>query len=81
MNEVVKLSGTEIGILFLIVLVSTTPGSVFGYWLANKTNPLIGLEINVVVYIAANFAGFLNITDSDDERITYFFGIVWGFLL
>jgi len=81
MNEVVQMSGRNIGILFLIVLVSTIPGSVFGNWLANMTNPLIALEINVVVYIATNFAGFLNITSPEDVMITFLFGVVWGFML
>jgi len=81
MSEVVRLGGMKIGITFLIVLVSTIPGSVFGSWLVNKTNPMMGLNINIVVFNIANLVGFLNLNGPEDEILMYIFGAIWGFLL
>ena len=80
-NEVLKFNSTQISILFLIILLSTLPGSYFANWLANKTNPMIAFKAQIVSFIIVNFAAFLTLTDPSREIAAYVCGVFWGFHL
>lgn len=77
--EVLKFDSTQISLLFVIVLCFTIPGAYFANWLAVKTNPITGIKIQIVTFIAVNFAAFLTLSDPSKEIPAYCFGAVWGF--
>mmetsp|Transcript_20021 Transcript_20021/g.30308 ORF Transcript_20021/g.30308 Transcript_20021/m.30308 type:complete len:492 (-) Transcript_20021:324-1799(-) len=80
MNEVLKMSGTEIGIVFLIVMVSTIPGSLFATWLTNLKNPQFCYRMNILTFMITIF-GFLLLDGPDKKMLCYGLGVVWGFWL
>ena len=80
-NEVLKFNITQISILFLVILLSTLPGSYFAYWLADKTNPMTAFKAQIVPFIIVYFAFFLTLTDPSREIAAYVCGVFWGFHL
>lgn len=80
-NEVLNFDSMQTGILFLIVLFSTLPGSMFASFLTNRINVKRNIIICLFVFIAINFAAFLSLTDETHEVRAYIFGCLWGFLL
>jgi len=80
-NEVMKFTSTQVGICFLLILISTIPGGLFANWLGNKTNPITSLKLQLVVFIVANFSAFGILSNEDKVAETYFAGVVWGFLI
>lgn len=81
MVEVLKMSGTQVGIVFLITLVTTIPGAKFGQWIAKKTNPITSWKINLVVFSAITAAGSFILTGPEMQTVCYIFGCMWGGLL
>ncbi len=80
MNEVMHLNATQIGTVYLIVILSTIPGSILANWLSIKTNPMFALKINLVIFVGVNFGAFLNIKDGDDINLMYGVGFLLGCL-
>lgn len=80
-TEVLNFNSTQIVIIFLIVLIFTIPGCVFNGWITDKVggSPLTSLKINLITFIAFNFAGFLMLTDPSKEYHAYVVGVFWGF--
>lgn len=74
--------GTMTGLVFLEVLLSTIPGSMFATYLMNKTkSPIRCMKINLVVFIIVNFVAFLLLANPGMKNLVWLFGIVWGFML
>ena len=69
MVEVLKMSGTQVGIVFLITLVTTIPGAKFGQWIAKKTNPITSWKINLVVFSAITAAGSFILTGPEMQTV------------
>ncbi len=80
MNEVMNLTAPQIGIVYLIVLLSTVPGSIIANWISNKMNPMQALKINLFIFVGVNFGAFLNIKDEDDINLAYAVAFLWGCL-
>ncbi len=80
MTEVLRLSSTQIGISYFIILVATIPGAFFADWLANKTNPTKALKINIVIFSVVNVIGFLQLNDPRDVPLMYGIAAVWGIM-
>jgi len=81
LKEVMAFSASEIGILFFVVIVFTIPGSIFGAWLTRKTCPQTAMKLQLVSFIVVNFIAFILMTNRDQAKLAYFFGILWGLLL
>mmetsp|Transcript_26134 Transcript_26134/g.30354 ORF Transcript_26134/g.30354 Transcript_26134/m.30354 type:complete len:486 (+) Transcript_26134:142-1599(+) len=81
LKEAVEFSGTEIGIMFLIVIFCTIPGSAFGAWVTNKTNPKTSIKLQLVFFIIVNFAAFTTMTEPHHHHLAYYYGILWGISL
>ena len=80
MKEGLKFTGTQLGILFLVVLTCTIPGSYFGAWLSQKLDPKTSLKIQLIAFMMTNFVGF-TILRPGHEYVAYSFGVLWGCLL
>jgi len=75
-------SGTLTGVVFLEVLISTIPGSLFSQYLVKRLNsPLKCMKINIVVFIAINFVAFLLLGNPKMKNVIWVFGALWGFML
>lgn len=81
MVEVLDMSGTQVGIVFLCTLFGTLPGSLLGVFISKKTNPIISWKINLVVFTVVTVAGALVLTGPARQNICYIFGGLWGMLL
>jgi UMF1 family MFS transporter len=81
LKEALEFSGTEIGIMFFIVIVSTIPGSAIGAYVTNRTSPPTSMRLQLIFFMLVNFAAFLTMTDPDHESFAYYFGILWGISL
>jgi len=79
--EVCNVSGMNLGIVFIIILISTIPGSYFGAWVSKKTNPITSLRIQLFSMICFNFVAFLTMTSPEQKLLPYIFGAGWGALL
>ena len=81
LNEVLKMSGTETGIVFLIVLICTIPGSFFCEYVVNKTNFNTGWRLNMLYFSIITAIGVFVLNDENDKIITYVMGVFWGIAL
>ncbi|KAL7542812.1 hypothetical protein ACHAXR_012126 [Thalassiosira sp. AJA248-18] len=81
MVEVLSMTGTEVGIVFLVTLVSTIPGSKLGEIISKKTTPITSWKINLVTFMAITAVGSFVLTGPDRKSICYVFGVLWGSML
>lgn len=81
LKEAVEFSGTEIGIMFLVVIICTIPGSAFGAWVTSKTNPKTSIKLQLLFFMSVNFAAFSTMTEPHHHHLAYYFGILWGISL
>ena len=76
------LSGTETGIVFLVVLLSTIPGSAFATYLSRKLkSPTLSIKMCSIFFIISNFVAFFMLADKTFRNLVWLFGAIWGFLL
>jgi len=81
LNEVLKMSGTETGIVFLIVLVCTIPGSFLCEYVVKKTNFNTAWRLNMLYFTITTTIGVFILNDENDKILTYIMGIFWGIAL
>lgn len=74
-------NSVQIGIFFFLTLLAAPPGSYFANALMNKTNPIIALKLQLLVFIAVNFVAFSILMNPDRVIIAFVFGGLWGFLV
>jgi len=80
-NEVLDFDSAQLGVLFLLVLFFSVPGSYFAYWLTERTNPITALKVQLVSWVIVNFVAFLVLTDPSKSTEAYIAGMFWGFLI
>ena len=74
-------TGAETGYIFIVVLLSTIPGTFFAAFMTAKLkSPLTSMKICLVVFMGINFAAFLLLT-KDNKMLAYPSGVAWGFML
>lgn len=78
MNEVIKMTGTETGVAFLIVLVFTLPGAKLCEWITTKTNVKNCWKLNLLYFAITTIVGAFLMTDENSKMITYVMGGIWG---
>ena len=76
-TEVLKFNPTQLALL----LTDTIPGCFFSNWFNKKTDPLFSVKLNLITFLAINFAGFLTLTDTSKEIYAYIAGEFWGFCI
>jgi len=80
--EVVNFDATYTGIVFLIVLVSTIPGSIFASWLMKKTaSPPLCMKLCLLTFIIINFVAFLTLTGPEVANLTWLYAVCWGLVM
>lgn len=81
LKEAIGFSGTEIGIMFFIVIVCTIPGSALGAMVTYQTNPPTSMKILLVFFMIVNCLAFTMMRTPGHEAYAYNFGILWGICL
>ena len=81
LNEVLDFDSTQVGLVYIVVLVFITPGAFFASWLAIKTSPLTAIKINGATFIVVNFGAFLWLTKPGMLIESFICGGLWGFLI
>ena len=81
LKEAVDFSGTEIGIMFFIVIICTIPGSALGAFVTYKTSPPTSMKLQLIFFSLVNFAAFTMLRDENHAERAYYFGILWGIAL
>jgi MFS-type transporter involved in bile tolerance (Atg22 family) len=81
LNDQLGMTGTEIGIVFLVTLVASVPGSKLASIVTKKTNPNTSLKLNLLVFSLFTFAGAFALTGPDVAYLAYVFGVLWGMVL
>lgn len=73
LGDSLKMSGAEIGIFFLITLVSTLPGTVISWWVTKRTNPNTSWKFANVYLFVAVMIGCLIL-----EGLPKYCAYIWG---
>lgn len=81
LSDYLQMSGTQIGLIFIITLVASVPGSKIGSKITKRTNPNTSLKINLVVFSIVTFAGAFALSGPDQSYLAYVWGVMWGFIL
>mmetsp|Transcript_6326 Transcript_6326/g.9597 ORF Transcript_6326/g.9597 Transcript_6326/m.9597 type:complete len:504 (-) Transcript_6326:29-1540(-) len=80
--EVLKFNGTQCGLVSLVSLLSTIPGSLFASFLMRKTSsPTLTMKICLIVFMIVNFVTFPTLTGPEDDGLVWLYAVLWGFLL
>eukprot|EP01083_Nonionella_stella_P129635 393337_1 len=75
-------TGTQAGLVFLVVLTSTIPGSLFATYLMNRLEcPVTSMKICLLVFVVVNFIAFLLLAVEGLEFLVWLWGSMWGFML
>lgn len=73
----IGLSGIQIGIINIVLLAGTIPGSLFAKWLMTRINPLWSFRI-ALFYMAAIIALTSSTLTADRQNLAYLYGFLWG---
>jgi UMF1 family MFS transporter len=77
LNDQLGMTGTEIGIFFLVTLVATLPGSRIGAIITSRTNPNISWRLSMAFLMTTAIAGAF-ILDKGMNIVAYVWGVVIG---
>lgn len=81
LNEVLNMTGTETGIVFLIVLVFVVPGAKLSELVVKKTNYNTCWRLNMIYFSVTTVVGVSIMQDPNDKVKAYVMGIFWGIAL
>lgn len=81
MVDHLNMTGSQVGIIFLITLISSIPGSKIGEIVADKTCPITSWKINILTFAGITVAGSFVLTGPDRQSICFAFGGLWGLML
>lgn len=77
MLDKMKMSGSEIGIMFIICLLATIPGTHFGSYLSVKTDPPTSLKAASIFFIIVTCIGTM-LLNPELSYILYILFFLWG---
>ncbi|KAG7363884.1 vacuole effluxer Atg22 like protein [Nitzschia inconspicua] len=82
LTDVVKLSITQIGILFLLALLGSIPGSMLGSIITHKTNPNTSWKLSLIFFMITSVIGAFSFDDMKaPKELSYIWGTSLGILL
>jgi hypothetical protein len=82
LTDVIGLSVTQIGIFFLIALVSSIPGSTLGTIITSCTNPNTSWKLSQIALLLAMLIGALVLDNlQGPKELCYIWGVIVGILL
>jgi len=76
----INMTGTEIGLFFIVTLFGTLPGSVLGAMVTRNTNPNVSLRLCALCLIVVTIVGALLLQEGDNT-LAYVWGVCIGILL
>jgi len=79
--EVCNVTGQTLGIVILVILLSTVPGIYLGAWVTRITDPKTSMKILLLCMIGFNFLSFLTMTTPEIKILPFVYGTGWGMLL
>jgi UMF1 family MFS transporter len=77
MSEFLQMSGLEIGLTILIVLIFGLPGSWLGHYCTQRYDPVESTKLCLIVY-ALNTAAACVTLEPERKNLAYVYGAVWG---
>lgn len=78
LNEVLKMSGSETGIVFLGVLVFVVPGAKLSEYVVKKTNYNTCWRLSMLYFSITTVIGIVVLEDENDKVGAYIMGMFWG---
>jgi len=81
LTEILKFSGTEVGLTFFIALIGTLPGSAIATLVSKKTNPITSFKCLLLFFSAVTVAGAFVLHGPEMKMVAYFFALLWGVCL
>ena len=80
LTEELKLDGLEIGVVFLIALIGSLPGTFVGAWVTSRTSPRESFMWNMIIWCMVTLSGTFALQESR-AYLAYVWAMMWGVLL
>ena len=80
LTDELKLDGLEIGVVFMIALIGSLPGTFLAAWVSSRTNPRISWMWNLVAWGVVTLTGTFAMNESR-AYLAYVWAFLWGILL
>lgn len=81
MSTFLDMTATEIGVVFLVVLITGIPGAKLGEWLALRFNPLVSAQCCILLFIISTALAGIVLTGPEHKQYAVIFGVLWGISL
>lgn len=81
LNETLKMGGAEIGMVMLLTLFATLPGSKLGEFVTKKTNPNTSWKLSMVSFIIFTAAASFVLDSPERKNFAYLWAVFWGISL
>jgi len=81
LSEVLKFTGTDVGITFLIALIGTLPGSAIANLVSKRTNPITSFKCILLFFSFVTVAGAFVLNGPEKKMVAFFFALLWGVCL
>ncbi len=75
------MDGRDVGIVFLVVLITGPLGSKLGEWIALQSNPITSAKICLLMFIVTQTLAATTLTGAERSQYTCVFGVTWGMCL
>lgn len=81
MVHFLAMDGRDVGIVFLVILISGPLGSKLGEFIALRSSPVTSAKVCLVMYIVTQTSAAATLTGPERSQYTYIFGVAWGMCL
>jgi MFS-type transporter involved in bile tolerance (Atg22 family) len=81
MVHFLKMDGRDVGIVFLVILVTGPIGSKLGEFIALRSSPVTSAKVCLLTYILTQTLAAVTLTGPERSQYTCVFGIAWGMCL
>ena len=78
MSTFLDMVSSDIGFVFLVVLLMGIPGAKLGEWLAFRINPLVSAKLCILSFFLSTSAAAFVLTGPESKQYAIIFGILWG---
>ena len=78
MTTLLDMSSSEIGVVFLLVLIMGIPGAKLGEFLALRINPLASAKLCILLFLITTTLAAMVLRGPHHKPYAKFFGILWG---
>jgi len=78
MVETLKLSGGEVGLVFVAVYIASFPGTLIGVFVTKRTNPILSWKLAIISFILFTISGALVLNGPGRSNLIYIWAALWG---